>query len=639
MKNLLLKAVGVYIGFWFIWNFAWVVSFFSLMNNAPGQATEVLAPAILIWALGAIVGSVLVAYFVKPIESKCEQITDLSDGELLKLFQSSLNIHLVVMFIYAALWILATIILYLILKAEYGLLASTSIWVGGAAGFIACPFLVYGVMPVLFSNTTRSYSAEINNRNINAKGIYINIRNKLTLVISASIVGLTLWIGGFGFYTGINQMIEEVKESRSDYQNIIAQNLMQIDSKTTIEQIKESVNKIKFTKREQLLVIDNEGNFLSEKPSSIYESKQPLENSIKEILKNPDKNVIYDNKNQNVIVLLKLTPEIKLLSVVNISENTKRMEAFFAWFVIFMIIGFAVALINSLSLSAWLGKTINNLLKLIEKLAKNDFSELATRDSEDEFGDITKRYNDFVVSIQKLINSIQIVAQTVLSASSEISSNNQSLTQRTTEQASSVEELSSVLEQVASAIEQNSNIAKQTEETAEKSVKGIISSNESVGETIGSMKDIAEKAMLIIEIARQTDILAINAAIEAARAGQLGKGFSVVAAEVRKLSERTKEASLQIDELTQYGIRVANKSGELLATTVEQMTQTSNLIKRVAEASVEQNTGVAQIKNTAVQLNKIAQENASSAEETAANSEELSSQTEQLSDEVSKFKI
>ena len=93
MKSLTIKAIGIFILFWAIWNFAWIVSFFSLMNNTPQHYTDALPQALIIWFLGALVSSFLIAAIVNPIEKKYARLETLSNEELLKVSKSALNIH------------------------------------------------------------------------------------------------------------------------------------------------------------------------------------------------------------------------------------------------------------------------------------------------------------------------------------------------------------------------------------------------------------------------------------------------------------------------------------------------------------------------------------------------------------------
>jgi methyl-accepting chemotaxis protein len=133
--------------------------------------------------------------------------------------------------------------------------------------------------------------------------------------------------------------------------------------------------------------------------------------------------------------------------------------------------------------------------------------------------------------------------------------------------------------------------------------------------------------------------LALNAAVEAVRAGEHGKGFSVVAAEVRKLAERSKQAAKEIVDLVNKGMKVSQLAGEKAKALVPDIEKTTVLIKEISAASIEQKTGAEQI-NTAMQnLNVITQENASASDELTNSSLELSQLADNLKKVVGFFKL
>jgi methyl-accepting chemotaxis protein len=144
------------------------------------------------------------------------------------------------------------------------------------------------------------------------------------------------------------------------------------------------------------------------------------------------------------------------------------------------------------------------------------------------------------------------------------------------------------------------------------------------------MKSIAEKISIIEEIAYQTNLLALNAAIEAARAGEHGRGFAVVATEVRKLAERAQKAAKEIGELAGSSVKVAERSGVLIAELVPAIRKTADLVQEVAAASQEQSAGVGQVSKAMSQVDAVTQRNASAAEELSSTAEEMSSQAEAL---------
>jgi methyl-accepting chemotaxis protein len=283
-------------------------------------------------------------------------------------------------------------------------------------------------------------------------------------------------------------------------------------------------------------------------------------------------------------------------------------------------------------------QNLSESVALATKVSEGDLTTTITKNT-DELGELDQALNNMVEKLRAIVSEIQTEAVNLASASSQLSSVSEQLSLGASEQGASTEEVSSSMEQMSANIEQNSENSQETNKIAVKAAKDIEESYKAFTETIGSMKEIAEKITVVSEIAHKIDLLAINAAIEAARAGEHGKGFAVVAGEVRKLAENSHVASKEIEELTEKSVKIADVSGKLLEELVPLIHKTSNLVQEISAASLEQNSGANQINSAIQQLNNVTQQNASSSEEMSSSAEQLSAQADKLKETISYFVI
>ncbi|MCF7936303.1 MAG: MCP four helix bundle domain-containing protein [Synergistales bacterium] len=246
--------------------------------------------------------------------------------------------------------------------------------------------------------------------------------------------------------------------------------------------------------------------------------------------------------------------------------------------------------------------------------------------------------------IHRIIGELNEGSGQVTAASGQISSASQSLAEGSNEQAASIEETSSSIEEMSSMTKQNADNAREADRLMKESRKVVGQANDSMGKLTSSMEEITKASedtskivKTIDEIAFQTNILALNAAVEAARAGDAGSGFAVVAEEVRNLAQRAADAARDTASLIDGTVKRVHEGSGLVTTTNEAFgqvadsaTKVASLVGEIAGASKEQAQGISQINKAVSELDQVTQQNASNAEESASAAEELNAQAEQL---------
>lgn len=301
-----------------------------------------------------------------------------------------------------------------------------------------------------------------------------------------------------------------------------------------------------------------------------------------------------------------------------------------------ILLGIGMSLVISRNIMNTLGGEPAEVAAIADQIAQGKLDVVFQKK---KFVGLYGSMKEMAEKLNGIVTEVYGGAESIAEASMQMSSSSQQVSSGASDQAASSEEVSASMEEMAANIQQNSDNSQKAEEISLDAMGNVEKSNLAVDKTVGSMKDIADKVSVISEIARQTNILALNAAVEAARAGEAGRGFAVVAAEVRRLAENSQTSAVQIDELCQSSVVVAEEAGQLLKELVPSIQGTVQLVQEINNSSKEQNSGAEQVNGAIQQLNNITQQNAASSEEMASSSEELLSQADQLKETIGFFDV
>ena len=236
-----------------------------------------------------------------------------------------------------------------------------------------------------------------------------------------------------------------------------------------------------------------------------------------------------------------------------------------------------------------------------------------------------------------IISKITLVGANLAGGSEEIKGTAALVSDGASNQASSVEETSTAMAEMLTIIKRNMESAKETEKTAEMVANDAAQCVQAVEHSFNYMKEIATRISVIEEISRKIDLLALNASVEAARAGQHGRGFAVVATEVGKLAEISKISSNEIMKSADEGKALVEQTTTLLKSLLPKIEQTKDMVVNISNASVEQDLSASQISQAMGQMEQVVHTNASAAEQLYNMSQNFMNQSINLQHTINLF--
>jgi len=278
-------------------------------------------------------------------------------------------------------------------------------------------------------------------------------------------------------------------------------------------------------------------------------------------------------------------------------------------------------------LESLVGKDINKISDALSKYTQRDFTAKLDTQTSGKIGNEIIQMNRMITHMLQDNERDGVLLQ---QSSDDLTSNVKVLSTNATSQASSLEETAASIDEITSNIEQTSqkaqemfNISNETKTSANEGqtlATHTVKAMDDINETV---ININESISVIDQIAFQTNILSLNAAVEAATAGEAGKGFAVVAQEVRNLASRSAEAAKEIKDLVESATIKANDGKKISSSMIEgfnkldeKIMQTSALIDDVTNAAKEQTIGMTQIADAVGQLDQFTQQNAAIADKT-----------------------
>ena len=287
---------------------------------------------------------------------------------------------------------------------------------------------------------------------------------------------------------------------------------------------------------------------------------------------------------------------------------------------------------------------IQEIDRIAKRLADGDLTVRSSCTSGNELGSLASSMNETVASLRFATEQLSETAEQVARSSSQMSDSSQAVAQGSAEQATAIEELAANVQSITHVVGENTESVLTVNSNTSDVLGAVEESSDSIARTVCAIEEIKDNAQSISQLANsiedisfQTNILALNASVEAARAGDAGRGFAIVAEEIRRLASQVSEASRAADELAGRAIENVEAGSELIGSASSNMEEAVTSIEdiktamsSIAHASEQQLEAVAQIQESMDSLSQVVQEDSAASEESAVIGEELADRANEL---------